>query len=90
MQKAGGWTEFRYVTDEDIKVFEDALTDFVGSFFESPLIVATQIVNGTNYKFIGNARRIVAPEYDGAYTAEVFIYKPIEGKPTVTEVKEIE
>lgn len=84
--KVGGFTKFRVVNDDDLKVFHEALEGFTGSSFE-PLIVSTQVVAGTNYKFICNAQMVTNPPID--YTAEIMIFKPLEGKAVMTQLTEL-
>ena len=47
----GGWTSFRILTEDDKKIFDTALMGFVGVHYV-PLLVATQLVSGTNYCFL--------------------------------------
>lgn len=70
----GGWTKFRVVTDEDIEIFKEATKGLVGVTYEA-LIVSTQIVAGTNYKFICNAATVTLSPVE--YLAEVLIFKPL-------------
>ncbi len=54
----GGFTKFRPVEEADLKLFQEAIGGLEGVNYE-PLIVATQVVAGTNYKFICNAEAVV-------------------------------
>jgi len=81
---AGGYTEDRAVTAEDMAVFEEALDGFVGVGYV-PALVATQVVAGTNYRFTAEALGV----YPGAepYQAYVFIFKPLEGPAELVKVE---
>lgn len=50
----GGYSPFRALTAEDTAIFQSATNSLVGVTYE-PLLVSTQIVNGTNYLFIALA-----------------------------------
>lgn len=83
----GGYTKFRPVTEDDVKLFEEALKGLVGVAYE-PLIVATQVVSGTNFKFICNAEAAVLNPHP--YLAEITIFQPLpqaeEAKPVITGI----
>lgn len=83
----GGFTKFRPVEEEDLKLFEEVKEGLTGVNYE-PLIVATQVAAGTNYNFICNAEAVVlAPR---PYLAEISIFKPLpsekEAKPIITGI----
>ena len=54
MTNAGGWKEYLdgTVTPELRNYFEQALSGLVGVGYEPVSLLATQLVNGTNYKFL--------------------------------------
>ena len=87
MTTVGAYSAPRKVTDEDLKVFNEAMEGFVGVEY-TPLTVSTQIVNGTNYRFECTARPVVPNPKEGK--AIVQIYKPINGKAEVTEIKRLD
>ena len=70
----GGYTEDRDLTDEDLAVFEKALEGFVGVSYV-PTAVATQVVEGINYRFTCTAT-VVYPNAE-PYTAFVYIFQPL-------------
>ncbi|MCL2057282.1 MAG: hypothetical protein FWH02_08720 [Oscillospiraceae bacterium] len=80
---SGGYSGDRDLTEEDMAVFEEAMSGMTGVSYE-PIKVATQIVAGTNYRFTCNAVVI----YPGAepYTAYVYIYKSLDGAVELTEI----
>lgn len=85
----GGFTKFRPVEEEDLKVFQEAKGGLVGVDYE-PLIVATQVVAGTNYKFICNAEaEVLNPR---PYLAEISVFQPSEKetKPVITGIHAID
>ena len=85
----GAFTKFRALEEEDRKVFDEAMQGFVGVKYE-PLIVATQIVAGTNFKLICNATTLTNPPRD--FTAELTIFRPLPAEgahPVITGISEI-
>ena len=81
-QKVGGYTEYRKVTDEDLKVFHEV--KFPVGVGYTPKEVATQVVNGTNYNF-KCIKKVVAPGAKEEH-AIVHIYKPTQGKAELKEI----
>lgn len=81
----GGWTKYHSLTAEDQEVFVEAMRGFVGVKY-APTEVATQLVNGTNYRFKCNASM---PPSDVVWQAIVEIYSPIEGQPHVVSITRI-
>ncbi|MCL2109322.1 MAG: hypothetical protein FWH20_08275 [Oscillospiraceae bacterium] len=79
----GGYSEFRGLTDEDWEVFEEAMLSWTGVRYQ-PFAVATQVVSGTNYRFLCTAKDV----YPGAQptTKKVVIYKDLEGNVEITEI----
>ncbi|WXR62040.1 hypothetical protein WG909_02120 [Peptostreptococcaceae bacterium AGR-M142] len=57
----GAWTKFRTnLSDSDKKVFSRAMDGIMGVNYE-PIAVATEVVEGTNYRFFCNSQ-IVRPD----------------------------
>ncbi|WP_299178932.1 hypothetical protein [uncultured Chryseobacterium sp.] len=81
----GGWTKYHPLTAEDKKVFEEAMSGFVGVMY-TPELVSTQVVNGTNYRYKCTAS---IPPSDVVWEAIVEIYAPIEGKPHIVSIHRI-
>lgn len=82
----GGWSYQPNLTPYDYFIFHSALGK-QNDYFYTPVAVAKQIVNGTNYKFTCIAqpkRRGLTPHF-----AIVNIYKPINGEPYVTSIDPI-
>lgn len=85
----GAYTKFRGLEEADKKVFEEATSGLMGVNYE-PLLVATQVVAGTNYKFICNATAVTNPPKEFAATVTVFQDLPQNGgKVVITDISEI-
>lgn len=85
-QTAGSYTAMRAVTAEDKAVFDEAMRGFAGVTY-TPDSVATQVVNGTNYKFLCQAR--TATREPMTFRAEVIVYKPLPqsgGQAVITSI----
>lgn len=83
----GGWTSFRPLTSEDKDVFNKALNGLVGVGYE-PLLVATQVVAGINYRFFCNAK-VVYPNAP-YYAAIILIFKPLQGDAHITSIQRVD
>ena len=81
----GGWTSYHKLTAEDQKVFDEALKGLVGVTY-TPNEVKTQIVNGTNYRFLCTAS---IPPAEVVWQAVVEIYQAIGQKPVLTGIQKI-
>lgn len=75
------------VSAEEKALFEKAMRALIGVRYE-PLIVATQVAAGTNYRYICNAS---IPGRDDEYVAAVTIFKPLpgQGEPAPTHIERI-
>jgi hypothetical protein len=82
----GAYGEFGDVSDESSEAFAEAKKSFVGSDF-TPLLVATQIVAGRNYRFAGNLSP--AMKNPSVYPVLVTVYKPLKGEAKVTEIRKV-
>lgn len=83
MSLVGGWSEFRPLTAEDKKVFDEATQGLVGVRYE-PLMVSTQIVAGTNYKYMCNAYPVIAEPI--VQHKMVQIFAPLSGTPHIVSI----
>jgi hypothetical protein len=83
--KMGGWTPYNPLTPTDTKVFKEALAGFVGVTY-NPKSVATQVVNGTNYRFKCDAS---VPPSEVIWEAIVEVYQPLNGQPHITGIVRI-
>jgi hypothetical protein len=68
------------------EIFAKATKGLLGVGY-TPLLVATQVVAGTNYFYICNARMVV-PEAQ-PFSAEVIIFQPLKGDPHITSIKRL-
>ena len=83
----GAYTTFSCTINPEAKaIFEEALKGFTGVKY-LPVAVATQVVSGTNYCFFCNAKGA----YPGSIyeAAMVYIFKPLDGAPHITEIKRL-
>jgi len=77
---AGGYSQDRDVTEDDLAVFAEALEGYAGMAF-TPLKVATQAVAGMNYRFTCTAKAVVPDAEESTKT--VLIFKPLGGAPAI-------
>jgi hypothetical protein len=85
-QVPGGYGPFEPVDAKTKAVFDKAMSGLLGVGY-TPLIVSTQVVAGTNYLFMCNAK-VVAPG-TSAYPVEVIIFQPLNGQPHLISVKRV-
>jgi hypothetical protein len=85
-QTPGAYGPFEAVDAKTKAIFEKAMSGLIGVSY-TPLIVATQVVAGTNYLYMCNAR-VVAPG-TSAYPVEVIIFQPLNGPPHHTSIKRV-
>lgn len=86
MRILGGWRVHDKITDKDIKILKTALNGFVGVDYK-PVILATQVVNGTNYCFICKSTGVTFNSPEGI--SKIMIYKPLKGDPIITSIGSI-
>ncbi|MDE1465827.1 hypothetical protein [Spartinivicinus poritis] len=84
----GGWTLYRTnLSRDDYSVFFQAMSGFTGVKY-TPFAVSTQVVAGTNYKFICNGESI---HPDVAPTAVIIkVHRPLHGEPEVLSINDIQ
>ena len=77
---AGAYADFRSITNEEMKMFESA---YAHKAKLTPQSVATQVVAGTNYKFICTD--------DSDNVIKVIVFKPLpnQGKPKVSSIEPV-
>ena len=80
---AGGWTAYGPLNEEAKQVFDKALQGLLGVNYE-PLVVASQVVSGTNYSFFCNAQ-VVAPNTPNQ-GAMVAIYVDLNGNASIKSI----
>lgn len=82
----GGWTisEDAALTDEARAAFEKAMEGFTGVGYEPLALIGTQLVSGTNYCILCEARVIVP---DAApYYALVYVYADLKGGAEILNI----
>lgn len=87
-QMAGAYTDQRPLNDEEKELFETVMEGLVGVEY-TPKSVATQVVAGTNYRFICKAKPVTAdPEI---FKAEITIFQPLpgQGEARITNIKRL-
>ena len=87
---AGGFVEVEdgTLTDELIELFNKALEGLLGAKYEPVELVATQVVAGTNYKFLANGTKTTNPITKGTYY--ITVYKDLEGNVELLDIETIE
>ena len=87
--QVGGYSESRRLTDREKELFDEYVAR-IGDVEYEALNVATQIVAGTNYRFLCKAREIKADGKRGKkFYAVVVLYRPLPGpgEPRVTSIE---
>lgn len=80
----GGWTIHESVTDTDREVLQAALGGIVGVKYD-PLVVATQIVAGTNYLYVAQYTMSTNPPKIGLAKINVFV--PLNAPPILEKIE---
>ena len=83
---AGGWSEFCALNPQEEALFQKTMT--LKGVDYKPFAVATQLVNGTNYKFLCNATTVTNPPR--LFLAQVVIYQPLQGEAVITNISELD
>ncbi len=84
---AGGWSEFRALTAEDKDVFERAIKGLMGVTYE-PLLVATQVVAGENFKYLCNATLVIQDPTTSHKIVQIF--RSLENEVSITSITDVE
>ncbi|MBR0462536.1 MAG: hypothetical protein IJJ00_07485 [Erysipelotrichaceae bacterium] len=86
----GGWSEVEdgTITEELQQKFDKAIEGLTGVGYVPLELLETQIVAGTNYKFLCDA----TPVYQDAETkkAIVTIYEDLEGNLSILDIEDVE
>lgn len=86
----GGWkdAEDGTITDELKEIFDKAMEGYTGMGFTPIQLLATQLVSGTNYKFLCEATSVTAEPV----TSEkiVTVYQDLQGNCKIIEVEDYE
>lgn len=84
----GGYSKPRNITNEEVALFKQVTASLQGVEYK-PKSVSTQIVAGTNYRFLCNARTIDNNGKKGKrHYAAIVIHKPLnpEEKPRILSI----
>lgn len=86
----GGWVDVDdgTLTDELKDIFSKALDGLLGSSYEPIELLATQVVNGTNYKFLASGTKTTNPITVGKYN--VTINESSDGTISLLDIETIE
>ena len=76
------------LTDELKDIFAKALESLLGAKYEPVELVATQVVAGTNYKFLANGTKTTNPITKGTYY--VTVYEDLQGNVSLLDIETIE
>ncbi len=80
LQMTGGWSHFARLEAHEHMVFEEAVKMLgLGTHYTAER-VSKQVVNGTNYRFLCEARPVTHEPHE--YLAVVSCHVPPGGKPT--------
>ena len=86
----GGWTtvEDGTITEDLREIFDKAMEGFTGVGYVPVKLLKTQLVSGTNYKFLCDAATV----YPGAATKQaiVTVYVDLDGNARIIDVEETE
>ena len=85
----GGYTEVEdgAITAELQEIFDKASEGLVGATYTPKELVATQVVAGTNYKFLCDGVKTTNPPVKGEYY--VTVYKDLKGNCSIGEIEVI-
>ena len=86
----GGFSEVqdKTITAELQEIFDTALQGLLGASYEAKELVATQVVAGTNYKFLAEGTKTTNPITHGTYY--ITIYQDLKGNVELLDIEVIE
>ena len=76
------------LTDDLKDIFAKALEGLLGATYEPQELVATQVVAGTNYKFLANGTKTTNPITKGIYY--IYVNKDLQGNVSLLDIETIE
>ena len=86
---AGGMTEKdEEITPELQEIFDNAMEGFDGVGYKAVKLVGTQVVAGTNYKFLAEATTMTNPPT--TTQKYITVYKDLEGNCSILEITDVE
>lgn len=86
----GGYVEAKdkTITPELNGIFATATQGLLGASYEPVELVATQVVAGTNYKFLANGTKTTFPITEGTYY--IYINEDLQGNISLLDIEVIE
>lgn len=86
----GGWKNVEDGTlNDDLKsIFNSALEGLLGANYEPIELLATQVVNGTNYKFLASGTKATNPIIEGTYN--IIVNKSSDGTISLVDIEVVE
>lgn len=85
----GGYTPFSCKLSAEARAaFDETLGKLLGVTY-SAVAAASQVVNGTNYRYLANADAITNPPQSYPVLAVVHVPRPGEGKPQITSIEKL-
>lgn len=76
----GMWSAYIELTQQDKELFEKTMKSFAGVTYR-PVLVSTQVTNGTNYHF-----KCIACKLPFTWETLIKIHKPVNGKPQIISI----
>lgn len=88
----GGWTVsdagVSRLSEEEQQIFDAAAQELLGVDYTPAVVLATQLVSGTNYAFLCS-KKVVVPDAEPGWCV-VVIYRDLSGTSKVTAVNDID
>lgn len=85
---AGGWQIGESANKDVMEAYDKAFEGFAGASYEPKMLVATQLVAGTNYCFLAKKTLVTAePTYGWAL---VYIYIDLEGNASLLRIQDLD
>ncbi|MBR3228319.1 MAG: hypothetical protein IKF68_07220 [Erysipelotrichaceae bacterium] len=86
----GAWEEVTdgTITPELQEIFDKAMEGFTGVGYTPVKLLETQLVSGTNYRFLCDSQVVVPDGKKGQ--AIVTVYKDLEGNVKILDIEEVE
>ena len=88
MMMAGGWQVGESANREVMEAYEKAFEGFAGASYDPQMLVATQVVAGTNYCFLAKKTLVTAEPVQG--WALVYIYIDLEGNASLLRIQDLD
>lgn len=84
----GAYTDQHPLSKEDLALFQSVTADLDGVRYV-PVSVATQVVAGTNYRFVCKA--VAMTREAETYRAEITVFQPLPGRgaPRITAIRRL-